>query len=142
MKSIFIILAAIFFLPQVEIRHRLVVNVSGLKPASGDLYLSLHERAEYFNIPDSALMKIMIPVKAEQETVIFDHVPTGRYALAIYHDENLNAIMDVNEKGIPVEGYGFSTKSRVMGKPKFEHAVFDVNKDDTLAIKMIYLTRP
>jgi len=116
----------------------MVVIVTGLKPLHGDLYISLHNQPEYFQFADSALMKTKMIVNEETETVFFSRVPEGRYAIAIYHDENLNGMMDVSEKGFPVEGYGFSTKTRFLGRPKFEQAAFDFNRNDTIEIKMIY----
>jgi len=138
MKSILYIISLIFLLlPQIN-EHRLAVTVTGLKPLKGDLYLSLHNRPEYFQFADSAFMKNKIIVKGESETIFFDNVPEGRYAIAIYHDENMNGQMDANEMGIPREGYGFSTKNKVPGRPKFEQAAFDLSRNDTIEIKMIY----
>jgi uncharacterized protein (DUF2141 family) len=118
--------------------NRLTVSVSGLKPLKGDLYISLHNRPEYFQVADSALMKKKITVNEETEVINFDNVPQGKYAIAIYHDENLNGILDLNEMGIPKEGYGFSTKNKVMGRPKFEQAAFELSGNDTIDVKMIY----
>lgn len=138
MKSIlYFISLVILLLPQSN-EHRLTVSVTGLKPLKGDLYISLHNRPEYFQFPDSALMKTKIVVNEETETVFFNHVPEGRYAIAIYHDENLNGLMDANEMGIPREGYGFSMKSKFLGRPKFEQAAFEATRNDTIEIKMIY----
>jgi len=122
--------------------HRLTVSVSGLKPPKGDLYISLHKRPEYFQVPDSALMKVKISVIEETETILLDDVPEGRYAVAIYHDENQNGMLDVNDMGIPKEGYGFSTKNKMAGRPKFEQAAFDLSINDTIEVKMIYHQSP
>ncbi|MCU0370864.1 MAG: DUF2141 domain-containing protein [Bacteroidales bacterium] len=116
----------------------LTVNVTGLKPLKGDLYVSLHNRPEYFTEPDSSFLKKIIAINEETEVFSFDHVPAGKYAIAVYHDENLNGTMETNENGIPKEGYGFSTKSRFLGKPKFKQAAFEVTGNDTIEIKMIY----
>lgn len=62
-------------------------------------------------------------------TVTFDGVPAGRYALMVIHDENGNGTLDTNLVGMPVEGYGFSNNPRVMRKPTFEEAAFDVGAD-------------
>jgi len=142
MKSILYFISLIFLsLPQSN-EHRLTVSVTGLKPLKGDLYISLHNRPEYFQFPDSALMKVKITVNESTETVFFEDVPGGRYALALYHDENLNGILDANELGIPREGYGFSTKNKVAGRPKFEQAAFDFSRNDTIEVKMIYHNAP
>jgi len=128
-------------MPQHE-KHRLVVSVTGLKPLKGDLYITLNQRPEYFQLPDSAFMKAIIGVKKETEKVIFDDVPPGRFAVSIYHDENLNGRMDASELGMPKEGYGFSNNPKVMGKPKFEQAAFDFSGNDTIEVRMIYHTSP
>jgi uncharacterized protein (DUF2141 family) len=124
-------------IPQ-ENNNRLTVSVSGLKPLKGDLYISLHSRPEYFQVADSAQMKKKITVNQETEFISFDKVPQGKYAIAVYHDENLTGALETNEMGIPKEGYGFSTKNKVLGKPKFEQAAFELIGNDTVEIKMIY----
>ncbi len=138
MKSLIILFIFTFLNMLQDSSHRLVVTVTGLKPLKGELYLSLHNRPEYFQFADSAFMKTIIIVKEESETIFFDNVPEGRYAIAIYHDENMNGKLDANEMGIPREGYGFSTKNKVPGRPKFEQAAFDLSRNDTIEIKMIY----
>ena len=142
MRAIIIFISLIFLLPPQGGHYRLAVSISGLKPLKGDLYISLHNRPEYFQYADSALMKTKIGVNAETETIFFDNVPEGRYAIAIYHDENLNGKMDVNELGIPIEGYGFSSNPRGPGRPKFDQAAFDLNRNDTIEVKMIYHKDP
>jgi uncharacterized protein (DUF2141 family) len=134
---IFIISILLMAVPQGE-NHRLVVKVNGLHPLKGDLYIAIHQRPEYFQVPDSALVKRIVKIDKETETVIFDKVPDGRYALAVYHDENLNGKLDTSPVGIPREGYGFSNNPKVPGKPKFEQAAFDFSKNDTIVINMIY----
>jgi uncharacterized protein (DUF2141 family) len=118
--------------------YKLTVTVSGLKPLKGDLYLSLHNRPEYFQVADSAFMKQKIAINEETETLQFDNLPAGTYAIAVYHDENLNGMMETSEKGMPREGYGFSLKSKFLGRPKFEQAAFEVSRNDTIGIEMIY----
>jgi uncharacterized protein (DUF2141 family) len=137
--NILIILVSLLFLiPPPAVNHRLVVKVNGIKPLKGDLYITLNQRPEYFHIPDSALVKRIIKIEKETETVIYDKVPEGRYAVAIYHDENLNGKLDVNPLGMPREGYGFSNNPKVIGKPDFEQAAFDFSRNDTIVIKMVY----
>jgi uncharacterized protein (DUF2141 family) len=138
---IYTILLLLLIAPQGD-HYRLTVTVSGLKPLKGELYISLHNRPQYFQVADSAMMKKKITVDQETELIRFDDVPKGTYAIAIYHDENLNGVMDVNDVGIPREGYGFSTKKNMPGRPKFEQAAFDLGRNDTVEIKMIYHSAP
>jgi len=131
----------IFLVPQSG-NYRLTVNVSGIKPVKGDLYIALHERPQYFSIPDSALMKTIVKIDSESETVTFKDVPPGKYAMAVYHDENGNKVLDVNEIGIPREGYAFSGKQKGPGKPKFEEVAFELAGNDTIDLKMVYHSAP
>jgi len=140
MKSFFLYILLMFFSAQDSADYSLTVTVSGLNPLKGDLYISLHNRPEYFQFADSAFMKKKIIVDKETETIVFKGVPAGEYAIALYHDENLNGVMETNGKGIPREGYGFSNKSKFLGKPKFQHAAFDLSGDDTIEVKMVYLS--
>ena len=138
MKFPLVLFLLIFVFPQGGDHYRITVSVSGLKPLKGDLYIGLHNRPEFFNVADSAFAKRKIMVNEETETIIFKDVPQGKYAIAIYHDENLNGVMDANANGMPKEGYGFSTKSKFFGKPKFEQAAFEVSGNDTVEVKMVY----
>ena len=138
MRYFLLIGAMLFLLAPQGRNHRLTLKVMGLKPMNGDLYISLHNRPEYFQIPDSAYMKMKVAVNHETKTISFNDVPEGRYAIAVYHDENLNGMLDTNEKGIPREGYGFSTKKNFFGRPKFEQAAFDLDRNDTVEVQMIY----
>ncbi|MBW6460457.1 MAG: DUF2141 domain-containing protein [Bacteroidales bacterium] len=140
MKLLLLLITLIFLVPPQDNPHRLVIRVTGLNPLQGDLYISLHHQPELFPDAEAALMKKKTRIRQESEIMVFDKVPAGRYAVAVYHDENLNGVLDVNEKDVPLEGYGFSTKRRIMGQPKFDQAAFDLSASDTLDIKMIYLS--
>ncbi|HNS18574.1 MAG TPA: DUF2141 domain-containing protein [Bacteroidales bacterium] len=142
MKWTILLIALLFVLPPQDERHRLVVTIRNIKPIKGDLYLGIHRRAEFFYVPDSAVMKRKLRVSSEAEIIVMEDVPEGRLAIAVYHDENLNGKLDANEIGIPFEGYGFSKNPKAHGRPKFEQAAFDFNKDDSLVIQLIYHPPP
>jgi len=142
MRLIFNIISLLLLISPQNNFYRVTVTISGLKPLKGDLYISLHNRPEYFQVADSAFMKKKITVNEETESFSFENVPDGRYAIAIYHDENLNGKLEVNELGIPREGYGFSNSNKVAGRPKFDQAAFDLRRNDTIVINMIYHPGP
>jgi uncharacterized protein (DUF2141 family) len=53
------------------------------------------------------------------------NVPPGNYAVAVYHDENMNHEVDWDFLGIyPDEAYGVSNMGRLSGKPQFTEAEF------------------
>lgn len=136
----FTYIAAIIFvlsLPPVE-KGKIFVEVSGIKPPKGNLYIGLYKEPSTFMKIDSAFMRIMIPVDSPLETAVLKNVPAGEYAIAIFHDRNNNGVLDLNELGIPKEGYGFSNNPKgISGQPKYENSVFNFTKSDTIHITMI-----
>jgi uncharacterized protein (DUF2141 family) len=78
----------------------------------------------------------------EGETVLCLKAPaTGRYTVALYHDENGNKEFDRNFLGIPSEGYGFSNNPGFrFGKPEQEETLFTIQTPLTaLRISVLYL---
>lgn len=69
----------------------------------------------------------------------FENIPNGNYAIALYHDENLNNKLDKNLFHIPKEGYGFSNNAKpFFGPPKFNKAKFQLDGNYHAQIKMKY----
>jgi len=55
----------------------------------------------------------------------------------IFHDKNLNGIMNVNDPGTPKEGYEFSNHAQgIFGPAKFEDAFFHQTSSYTAKIGM------
>jgi len=69
------------------------------------------------------------PPSGEQATFVFKDLKPGAYAVLITHDENGNGQLDTNMMGMPVEGYGFSNNPRVMRKPTWDEARFELAGD-------------
>jgi uncharacterized protein (DUF2141 family) len=138
MRILVLLVVLAFVSPASESQYRLEVNVSGLDPLKGDLYIAVHQRPEFFHIPDSSVIKKVVQVKSGNETITFTSLNAGQYAVAVYHDENLNGSLDTRGRGIPVEGYGFSNNPRIAGRPKFEHAAFELKRDTSINITLLY----
>jgi uncharacterized protein (DUF2141 family) len=63
------------------------------------------------------------------------HVPTGTYALAVFHDENSNEKLDTNFFGIPKESVGFSnSKMKTFGPPSFKECSFRIDSDKEIIV--------
>ncbi len=69
----------------------------------------------------------------------FEGLEKGKYAVRLFHDANLNEELD--RKGVvPKEGYGYSNNVKgKMGPPNFSEQLFDLEKDTTLRIHVIYM---
>jgi uncharacterized protein (DUF2141 family) len=76
------------------------------------------------------------PPDGETATYVFKDVAPGPYAVMITHDENGNGKLDTNLIGMPVEGYGFSNNPRVMRKPTWDEARFDLASDQSIDISL------
>ena len=65
------------------------------------------------------------------ELIDFADLPPGRFAVAVFHDENENDELDVNFIGIPKEGYAFSRDARgFAGPPSFDAAAVEIAEGD------------
>lgn len=122
--------------------HSLTVTVNGLRNSKGLVQFALYDQADAF--PDEDFENHYKLRKAEitdsSSQVTFHHIPSGRYAVSILHDENNNGTID---KGLmlPEEGIGFTNyESFGLGnKPGFSKASFELNKDKKIKVKVIYM---
>lgn len=70
------------------------------------------------------------PPRGDTATFVFKGLEPGAYAVSVMHDENGNGKLDTNLIGMPVEAYGFSNNPRVMRKPTWDEARFEVGSED------------
>ena len=125
--------------PMLLLSSTLTLEISNIKKQKGSLVIGLYDKAEVFPTVSKALRKQTIKVNGTTLIVTFDNITDGMYALAIYHDENSNHILDKNFFGIPREGYAFSNNFKPMfSKPKFKDAQFKLKEHSILKIKMNY----
>jgi uncharacterized protein (DUF2141 family) len=79
------------------------------------------------------------PITGDHATLTF-HLPPGRYAVAVLHDENSNHKLDRNFLKIPKEGFGFANNPHVgLSAPKWEDAAVNVTCPSTeINVRLIY----
>ena len=117
----------------------LTLEISNIEKQTGSLVIGLYNKAEVFPTVSEAFQKQNIEVNGTTLSVTFENVEDGLYAVAIYHDENSNHVLDKNFFGIPSEGYAFSNNFKPMfSKPKFEDAQFELKGQSSLKIEMNY----
>lgn len=71
-----------------------------------------------------------VRLKTTQPITIFtfSNLKSGKYAVAVYHDENSNEKIDTNIWGVPEELYGFSNNVRgTFGPPSLEKQLFELH---------------
>jgi uncharacterized protein (DUF2141 family) len=117
------------------------LRITGLRSAKGQVMICLTREADHFPDCSGSTSARSAIVPASQAEVTFAHLPQGRYAISVLHDENGNGRADKTLGLIPREGFGFSRDAPVrMGPPKFDAAAFPVEGHDvTQSVRMRYL---
>jgi len=121
--------------------YSLTVKVNKLRNSKGIVQFSLYNKDG--TIPDEKFKnyykQLIGKISNGTSTVIFTHIPAGRYAVNILHDENRNGKID---KGfiLPIEGVGLTNYQSIglTNRPKFSTASFELKTNTSKAIKVIY----
>ena len=117
----------------------LTVQISNIKNNNGLVQLGLYNDASKFPKVGETYKMVRVRTKGNQSFYTFKNLPLGKYALAIYHDENANKICDTNFFGIPKEAYAFSNGIRPrFSAPSFQSCSFMVKSDKSIKIKLVY----
>lgn len=119
----------------------IVVKIDGLRSNRGQIMACMTANPKTFPDcqKDPHARHLTVPA-LNGETVQFTGVPQGRYAIALFHDENGNGRMD-KMMMLPKEGFGFSRDAPLQfGPPRFGAASFQVGPAQLkTAIKVRYI---
>ncbi|MGF1612175.1 MAG: DUF2141 domain-containing protein [Kiloniellales bacterium] len=117
----------------------LTVIVENLRNTEGTLRVAIWDSEDGFADGDQSVAGAALPASDEELRFVFDNLAPGRYAVAVYHDENDNGKFDRTLIGLPAEGLGFSNDAwlTVLGAPSFERAAIEL--DGTAADAVINL---
>jgi len=121
--------------------HTLTVEAKGFKNNEGEVQFSLYNKDG--SIPDKKLNQYFkmkrVHVKNGKAKAIFTDLPSGKYAVSLYHDENNNHKID---KGmmLPEEGVGLTNFKTInfFNVPNFKAASFTLNKNSDIKMDVIY----
>lgn len=108
----------------------LTINLTGVRASTGVVKVALLDSQAAWDGQAAPVDATGAAPDGDSATFRFTDLKPGTYAVAITHDENGNGKLDSNIVGMPTEGYGFSNNPRVMRKPTFEEARFEVGQDD------------
>lgn len=112
------------------------VKITGLRNAGGNIRVALRRDENTI-----VVAKIVdIDPKTLTAQAVFETLPGGTYGVAVIHDENKNGKLDMNETGMPEEGYGHSNNpAKRPGPPNFDETKFSVGSTAaSIEIKLIY----
>lgn len=118
------------------------VRVEGLRSERGQILACL--TANLHDFPDCrrdpAARKLVVPAR-DAAVIDFGTIASGRYAIALLHDENGNGRADMAVM-IPREGFGFSRNAPArFGPPSFDRAAFaigDTPVSQTIRMRYIF----
>ena len=116
------------------------IDLAGLRSERGTLHACLTRKPAHFPDCKSDPAALRSSAAATTHHLRLDHVPPGRYAIAVFHDENSNRNLD-KFVGIPKEGFAFSRNPSIKFRaPRFEEVVIDLAPGANVArLKMHYL---
>lgn len=115
--------------------HDLTVKVLNARSEQGSVAAALYDsEAGWQKTPVGGERQ---PASPDASVLVFRNLAPGRYALAVFHDENGNGRLDSNVAGVPTERYGFSRDARGrMGAPAFGDAAIEVSADTAVTIHL------
>lgn len=119
----------------------ILIEIGGLRSNNGQIMACMTANPKTFPDcqKDPNARHLTVPA-LKGETVQFSDVTPGRYAIALFHDENGNGRMD-KMMMLPREGFGFSRDAPLQfGPPRFGAASFQVGSAQLrTAIKVRYI---
>lgn len=121
--------------------YNLTVQVEQLRNSDGVLQVALYNKDK--TIPDQHYKNYYLlkttAITNNTASITFTNLPKGTYAVNILHDENKDGKID-KKFVLPKEGVGFSnyTSINLANRPNFKKASFELMKDKTIKVKVIY----
>ncbi len=128
MKNIVLsIMFLILTMPAFAQTGTIVVEISGIEVSKGSVQIGLYNSKDAFPTYGENYKGAFSAANSTGVTHKFSDIPTGTYAIAVWHDVDNDKTMDKNLFGAPTEKYGFSNnKYGKFGPPDFEEVAFVV----------------
>ncbi|MFD2264601.1 DUF2141 domain-containing protein [Lacibacterium aquatile] len=119
----------------------LEIQMEGVRSNKGQLTVTVYpDDPSRFLASGGKEARVRVPVSQPMTEACLEVPKPGTYAIAVYHDENMDRKFNRTFVGLPDEGYGFSRNpTGLLGIPGFDEvkfaAVAGVNR---LTIKITY----
>jgi uncharacterized protein (DUF2141 family) len=110
----------------------LIVEISGLKNASGNAYIGVYDSDSTWLSEEAVLNKKVVIADALDGDLVRTelHLPLGSYALSVFHDSDNDGELNTNFIGMPKEPIAMSNNALAkFGPPKYEDAVFELGPE-------------
>ena len=133
--NVFLSLLSLIILNHSSTSYDLSIHVKGFPSSKGEAYIAIYRATDDFPVFGKQYKGKTTTISGNVSQVVFSGIPSGSYAVAVYHDKNNNNVLDKNYLGIPTEAYGFSNNARrTFSAPSFSEASVVVNKSKTINI--------
>lgn len=131
------LLWSLFLTPPTPPYPQLVVTVTGVPSAGGDVLLGVWDAEGEFLSDRSRRAGMVLPARTGSIRFVLDELPRGRYAISVLHDKDRNGKMTKSFLGWPVEAYGFSNNARgLFSAPDFSDCAFELQEATELTITL------
>lgn len=119
-------------------QHSLEVVVKNIKKTEGTVRVAIFTNEKDFL--KNAYQGKSVKASGNKVTVSFEGLPSGSYAISIFHDENDNGELDTNFVGIPKEGFAFGNNAMgTFGPPSFDRSKVEVTEKTTQEISLRFM---
>ena len=117
-------------------QHQLIIEVKKVPDSEGKISAALYTDAKSFLKFDKVFAATTSDAVEGRTQLVLNDIPSGNYAVALFHDKNGNDELDTNWMGIPKEKVAFSNaKMKLFGPPSFEECSFELKSNQTLEIR-------
>ena len=140
MRKPFLVLVIVFLTIQIYPQtSNIAITINGIKEVKGTLKIGLFDDEAGFKAKSNPVDSLILIIHSKTESCTFFDVSHAKYAIAVYHDENEDGILNKRQFGIPEEGVGFSNIRAFKKKPPlFIDAAFFLSSDSSIIIPMFY----
>lgn len=111
------------------------VEIAGLEDVEGNVIVSVYDNEDDWLGRGSVVTRTVDIASARADGLVVTELslPTGRYAVSLFYDENGNGELDSNFIGIPREPVALSNNARPrFGPPRYSDAVFALEAAGTI----------
>jgi len=116
-------------------QNEITIAINNVPASIGNINVALYKTSEDFLKFDKVFKYSSATAKKGTTETSIKNIPDGKYAIAIFYDENSNNILDKNWLGIPKEKVAFSNaRLKTFGPPSFEECLFYVNSNTQITI--------
>lgn len=140
-SQLLLLLSAAWFLTvSAAEKPSLEVEIRNIRTGPGEIMVALFSKKEGFPSDEKKALRTGVARRSGTSAVIrFDDLPSGQYAVSVFHDANSNKLLDTGLMGIPKEGYGISNNAfNRFGPPDYEDCSFNLTQSRKIAIDLKY----